>query len=113
EGLGRVKRDERTGVSGGQLVGLSVRQARRVWKRFRAEGDGGLVHRLRGREGNRRLGEEVRERAVKLHQGTYADFGPTLGCEKLAGEGLELSPDTLTSLLKARGLWRRRRRRDK
>jgi hypothetical protein len=45
-----------------------VRQARRVWKRFRFGGDAGLVHRLRGRASNRRLGEDVRQRIVKLHQ---------------------------------------------
>ena len=49
---------------------------------------------------------------MKLHQELYADFGPTLACEKLASDhGLRISPDTLTALLKARGLWVRRRRR--
>jgi hypothetical protein len=111
DAMARVKRKELTVVEAAELMGLSVRQARRVWKRFRVEGDQGLVHRLRGRASNRRLGEDVRERAVKLHQERYHDFGPTLACEKLAGEGLVLSPDTLTALLKERGLWRRRRRR--
>jgi transposase len=111
DAMGRVKRGELTVVQAAELTGLSLRQARRVWKRFEAEGDGGLVHRLRGRESNRRLSEDVRERAVKLHQERYADFGPTLACEKLAEDGLVLSPDTLTALLKERGLWRRRRRR--
>jgi hypothetical protein len=111
DAMGRVTRGELTVVAAAGLMGISLRQARRVWKRFRAEGDGGLVHRLRGRASNRRLGEEVRARAVKLHQERYADFGPTLACEKLAGEGLALSPDTLTALLKERGLWQRRRRR--
>src|SRR5690349_10030960 len=113
DAMGRVKRGEITVAQAAGLMGLSLRQARRVWKRFKAEGDGGLVHRLRGRESNRRLSEDVRERAVKLHQERYADFGPTLACEKLAGEGLELSPDTLTALLKERGLWQHRRRRGK
>lgn len=111
DAMGRVNRKELTVVAAAELMGLSVRQARRVWKRFRVEGDQGLVHRLRGRASNRRLSEEVRRRAVKLHQEKYADFGPTLACEKLAEEGLVLSPDTLTALLKERGLWQRRRRR--
>ena len=87
-----------------------MRQARRIWKRFKLEGDAGLLHKLRGRLSNRRLSQDVRERAVKRHQEQYADFGPTFACEKLAEEGLKLSPDTLTALLKERGLWRRRRR---
>jgi transposase len=111
EALCRVKRGEATVVEAAELMGLSLRQARRVWKRFRAEGDAGLVHKLRGRGSNRRLPQDVRERAVKLHQEKYHDFGPTLACEKLAEEGVELCPDTLAALLKERGLWVRRRRR--
>jgi transposase len=111
DAMGRVKRKELTVVAAAELMGLSLRQARRLWKRFRAEGDGGLVHKLRGRASNRRLGQEVRDRVVKLHQEKYRDFGPTLACEKLAEAGLVLSPDTLTALLKERGLWERKRRR--
>ena len=114
EALGRVKRGELTVVEAAGLMALSLRQARRVCKRFGAEGDAGLVHRLRGRASNRRLVEEVRERVVKLHQEHYADFGPTLACEKLAEEhALAISPNTLAGLLKERGLWERRRRRGK
>jgi len=113
EALGRVKRAELTVAAAAELMGLSLRQARRVWRRFKSDGDAGLVHRHRGRASNRRLSEDVRERVVKRHQERYADFGPTLACEKLAEEGLVISPNTLTALLKARGLWERRRRRGK
>ena len=111
ESLYRVKRGELTVMAGAELMGLSLRQARRVWKRFKESGDGGLVHRLRGRLSNRRLSPELRDRIVKRHQERYADFGPTLACEKLAEEDFVLSPNTLTALLKERGLWERRRRR--
>jgi hypothetical protein len=111
DAMGRVKRGELTAVKAAELMEVSVRQARRIWKRFNAEGDEGLLHRLRGRASNRRLGEAVREKAVKLYQEKYADFGPTLACEKLAEDDLLLSPNTLTGLLKERGLWERRRRR--
>jgi hypothetical protein len=113
DALARVKRKELSVLAAAELMGLSLRQARRLWKRFKAAGDGGLVHQLRGRSSNRRLSADVRDRAIKLHQEKYADFGPTFACEKLAAEGLVLSPDTLTALLKARGLWERRRRRGK
>src|SRR4249920_358604 len=100
EALCRVKRGELTVVAAAELMGLSLRQARRVWTRFKAGGDKGLVHRLRGRASNRRLDEAVRDSVVKLHQEKYADFGPTLACEKLAEAGLVLSPDTLGAILK-------------
>src|SRR5665811_502647 len=41
------------------------------------------------------------------------DFGPTFACEKLAEEGLVLSPDSLVAILKERHLWVRRRRHGK
>jgi helix-turn-helix protein len=113
EAFGRVKRGELTVVSAAGLCGLSLRQGRRVWKRFKELGDAGLVHRLRGRASNRRMSEELRQRIVKRHQERYADFGPTLACEKLAEELLLVSPDTLVALLKERGLWVRQRRRGK
>jgi hypothetical protein len=113
DALGRVKRKELTVLAAAELMGLSLRQAWRVWKRFKAAGHEGLVHQLRGRSSNRRLSVDLRERAVKLYQEKYADFGPTFACEKLAEEGIELSPDTLVAILKERGLWRRRRRRGK
>jgi len=113
DALHRVERGELTVVAATALMEVSLRQARRLWKRYRVHGAGGLVHRLRGRASNRRLDEEVRARIVKRHQERYADFGPTFACEKLAAEGLVLSPDTLTALLKERHLWRRRRRRDR
>jgi transposase len=114
EAFGRVKRKELTVVEAAALCDLSLRQGRRVWKRFKTESDAGLVHRLRGRTSNRRLPEEVRQRVVKIHQEHYSDFGPTLACEKLQSEHeLAISPDTLAALLKERGLWERRRRRGK
>jgi hypothetical protein len=113
DALRRAQRGELTVVEASELMQLSVRQSRRLWKRFKASGDGGLVHRLRGRASNRRWPQELRDRIVKRHQERYADFGPTLACEKLSEEGLVLSPDTLTALLKERHLWHRQRRRGK
>jgi transposase len=114
EAFGRVKRKELTVLEASKLMGLSVRQARRVWKRFQSESAAGLVHRLRGRLSNRRMSEDLADRIVKLHEERYADFGPTLACEKLASEhALMVSPNTLSRLLKERGLWVRRRRRGK
>jgi hypothetical protein len=110
DAMNRVQRQELTVVEAAELMDLSLRQARRLWKRFAGEGAGGLTHRLRGRVSNRRLAEEVRDRIARRHQARYPDFGPTLACEKLAEEGLVVSPNTLTAILKERHLWQRRRR---
>ena len=96
----RIERGEVTVVSAAVLMGISLRQARRLWKRYGIQGAAGLIHRSRGQANNRRLEEGLRERIVKRYQERYADFGPTLACEKLAEDGLVISaaalvPDTL------------------
>ena len=47
----------------GQILGVSVRQVRRLQRRYEEEGDTGLVHRARGRPSNRRLQEGLRQQA--------------------------------------------------
>src|SRR5690348_12895447 len=84
--MGRVKRKELTVAAAARLLGLSLRQGRRVWKRFGDDGAAGLVHGLRGRRSNNRLGDDVRARVVERYRQRYAGFGPTLACEKLAAD---------------------------
>ena len=49
---------------------------------------------------------------LQAYRRRYADFGPTLACEKLAEEGLVIAVNTLRRWLLAEGLWQRRRRRE-
>jgi len=95
-----------------QLLRLTVRQVRRLQERVRDRGDAGLVHRLRGQPSNRRLDPKLRQRVLRAYRRRYADFGPTFACEKLAEQGLHVSPATLRRWLCAEGLWQRHRRRD-
>ena len=44
-----IKRQELTLVEASQVMDLSYRQTRRVWRRYQTDGDAGLVHRWRGR----------------------------------------------------------------
>src|SRR5271169_2758102 len=111
EVLGRVKRGEITLAKASALLELSYRQGKRVYARYRAEGDRGLVHRLRGRRSNRRR-DAVRERVLQLYRAQYSDFGPTLAAQYLAEEdGVEVAVETLRQWLLTAGLWQRRRRR--
>src|SRR5215475_2163281 len=66
-----------------ELAGLSTRQMRRLMKRVREEGDRGIWHRRRGQPSNRRFSDQVRQKALRLFERKYADFGPTLASEKL------------------------------
>jgi len=93
-----------------ELLALSYRQVKRVWARYRLEGDGGLVHRLRGRASNHRGSVKLRKRVLARYVKEYGDYGPTLAAECLAEEGLEVGVETLRQWLKAAGLWSGQRR---
>ncbi|MBM3902060.1 MAG: helix-turn-helix domain-containing protein [Verrucomicrobia bacterium] len=47
-------------VAAAEALGVSYRHARRIGRRYRQQGAGGLVHRLRGRPGGRRRHGERR-----------------------------------------------------
>jgi len=47
DAFNRVQRKELSVVEAALLLKLSLRQARRLWRRFRTQGDGGLIHQLR------------------------------------------------------------------
>lgn len=87
------------------VLELSPRQICRLVRRVQAEGARGLGHRSRGKPSNRRMAPQRKAQVLKLFQARYADFGPTLACEKLAEcEGITLSDETLRGWLKAAGL---------
>jgi hypothetical protein len=68
-----------------------------------------VIHRLRGRRSNRRLGEKIRVQAVgMLGRTEYRDFGPTLAAEHLGRRGVEVSRETVRKWMLESGLWRRR-----
>jgi len=78
----------------------------------REEGDGGIIHKARGRPSNRRTPEKVRGKAIFLYKRKYHDFGPTLASEKLLElDGIGISDETLRRWLLDAGLWQKRRKR--
>src|SRR6516165_824606 len=94
----RVLRDVEEGrfsqVKAAELLKLSVRQLRRLQERWRREGDGALVHRLRGQPSNRRHDEVLKKKVLQAYRRRYVDFGPTFACEKLATEDLTVAVNT-------------------
>lgn len=95
-----------------ELLGCSVRQVKRLVRRVRHQGPSGIVHQLRGRVSNRRHSEPLKQAVLACYQRQYADFGPTLACEKLAErDRLRVGRETLRRWLVAAGLWHGRPRR--
>ena len=50
-----------------EMMRVSYRQAKRILRRYRRDGDAGLVHRGRGRSSNRTRPVSERKRAVALY----------------------------------------------
>jgi transposase len=117
EVLARVKSKELKVTDAASLVGISYRQAKRLWKRYREEGAKGLKHRSAGRASARAKPARFRRRVLKLVREKYEEgegdrFGPTLAAEHLASEdGMQIDAETLRRWMLEEGLWRRRRRR--
>jgi transposase len=110
--LSRVKRGELRLSKAAELLKLSYRQAKRVYRRYRESQDAGLVHRLRGRASNHRLGSDRREQVISICREKYGDFGPTLAAEYLATlDGQKVTVTTLRRWMLEAGLWTARRRR--
>ncbi len=119
--LEQVKADTLTLYEAAQRMQLSYRQAKRVWRRFRDRGAGGLIHRSRGRISNRRIDPQFKAQVLETFKRQYADFGPTLAAEKLDElDGLKVNRETLRRWALAECLWlgrqryrRHRKRRDR
>ena len=108
-----VMKGQRTQREAGRLLGVTERTIRRWQRRLEREGDGGIVHRLRGRASNRRADPAYRREVMEAYREELSGFGPTFAAEKLAERGLPVAVRTLREWLLAEGLWTRQRKRDK
>jgi hypothetical protein len=109
----QVKANELTLAEAGEVLCLSYRQTKRVWRRYRLAGDQGLVHGSRGRPGKRAKPAKWKARVLARYEERYPDFGPTLAAEYLAAEGMLVDHETLRRWRLAQGkpMMRRRRQR--
>lgn len=83
-------------IAASGLMGVTYRQAKRIWRRYQDEGDAGLVHRLRGRPSARRKPAQLRAQVLALcEEPRYEGFGPTLLAEQLLKARLVVDHETL------------------
>lgn len=89
-----------------QRPGLTDRHCRRLLARYRESGPLALANRRRGLRGNRQLLPGLAELALGIIRDNYADFSPTLACEKLAElHDVVLAKETVRQLMVRAGLW--------
>jgi transposase len=115
--LARLKAETLLLRSAAELLEVSYRQAKRLYRRYRDEGAAGLQDRSAGRVSNRGTAAKIRKRALRLVREKYGGavderFGPTLAAEHLASEdGLTVDHETLRRWMLEAGLWSRARKR--
>src|SRR5476649_681010 len=87
-------------------LNITDRHCRRLLERYRQSGPLSVANRRRGMRGNHQLQPGIAELALSIIRERYADFGPTLACEKLAEQhDLVLAKETVRRLMTQSGLW--------
>jgi transposase len=95
-----------------EILGISVRQVKRLLRAYRWNGAGGLVSKQRGRPSHHQLAAETVRAALDLLKGCYSDFGPTLAHEKLVEQhGIELSLGSVRKIMIEEEIWKARKAR--
>jgi transposase len=111
--MGLVAEGKRSLSAAAEVLEVSYRQSKRIYRRYREEGPPGVVHRSVGKRSHRSLGEELKAQVIKQYREQYEDFGPTLAAEKLSErDELEIDHETLRRWLIAEGLWQAKRQRN-
>ena len=88
-------------------LSLSVRQVKRLCRRYRGGGPQALCSTRRGRPSNRRTDPDLVACALELVSEHYHDFGPTFAAEKLLERhALRIDHETLRRAMIAAGLWK-------
>jgi len=109
--MASVMEGKRTQEEAARILHLSERQIRRIQCVLEAEGDSGIVHKLRGRPSNHRIDLIHRGKVLEHYQECLTGFGPTFAAEKLLAQGLPVSARTLHGWLVEEGIWKPHRRR--
>ena len=110
--LNQVMGGELSGEEAAVLMGVSVRQMRRLMAAYRKEGAAALAHGNRGRVPVHALATPVKARVVEAAQTTYGGCNLAHLRDLLAErEGLALSRSSVWRVLRAAGLKSPRKRR--
>jgi transposase len=87
------------------ILGISARQVKRLVRRYRLEGDRGIIHQMRGKRSHNSTADDMKNKILSLYCRMYEGFGPMFAAEKLREEhGIKIHGETLRLWLKANGI---------
>jgi DNA-binding Lrp family transcriptional regulator len=109
--LKKAKKKLITQRQAAEELGITERHVRRLLRELKRRGDQAVVHALRGMPSNRKIEEEMRNRAVEiLSREVYRGFGPTLAAEHLQHKhGIKAGKETVRQWMMGAKLWRARK----
>ena len=102
---------EINGTIAADLLKLSVRQIKRLKAKVKQLGVRALIHANRGKQGNRRIPDEEREKIASILKQKYPDFKPTFASEKLfENHNIKRDPKTIRQIMIEENLWSPRKK---
>lgn len=107
----RVIKQEINNSQATEILNLTTRHVRRLKNIVKRDGMRGLVHKSRGKPGNRKIPDQERVRIKELLHKHYHDFGPTFAAEKLREDHkINRDPKTIRAIMIEEELWKPRKR---
>lgn len=104
--LKQVKQKKISLVKAAQLLNLSDRQAKRIWKEYKQNGVKGLVSKKRGKPSNRSIPKEKQQKIIRIIAEEYTPCKPGFATEKLKKHhNIHVSPETVRKWMIEYQLW--------
>ncbi|MDO8611077.1 MAG: ISNCY family transposase [bacterium] len=93
-----------------KILNLSTRQVRRLKNRFKKDEITAVVHGLKGKVGNHRIDDTIKNKVIKTIKQKYPDFKPTFATEKLQEKQIAVpTSQTVRIWMTEAGLWKTRK----
>lgn len=108
----KIVDSQMTAPQAAELLGLSVRQVRRLVAKFRQQGAPGIVHGNRGRTPSNQIKNDVRSKILELAENQYRDYNDCHFTEELDEKyGLQVSRSSVRRIRRQANLKSPRKRR--
>jgi len=100
------------GTTAANRLNLSIRQVKRLKKKFKEKGHDGLIHGSRGRTGVRKTDVSLENNIVGIIKDKYYDFGPLMAWEKIKHiHQINIGRETIRTIMIRHNIWKSKKRR--
>ncbi len=88
-------------------LNLSVRQIKRLKKKYKKQGYDGLIHKARGKPGLRKTHINLEQKIVHIIKDNYHDFGPLMAWEKIKYiHQIIIGKETIRQIMIRNNIWK-------